>query len=239
MQENIGYACMTETPCVIVDVQRSGPSTGQATLPAQGDDFFVGNIPLGRMGTPDDIADAAIDHAHTLFHGTPEGEWTSMAVTSDGSYGVPEGIISSFPCTCTDGRYEIVQGLDIDDYAAEMFAAKSDVSAFSDAELIRMDSKEYEVDGVKLRVSVLETTAPEIPLGRKDSLMETMKTVCAEDGVDEVTLFVVDILKEEATLLIPNDRVKGIAEKSFGATVDGDTVMVDGATVVTVMVVDA
>ncbi len=119
-------------------------------------------------------------------------------------------------------------GIDIADYAAQMFAAKSDVSSFSDAELIRMDSKEYEVDGVKFRVSVLETTAPEIPLDRKASLMDTMKTVCAEDGVDDVLLFVVDILKEEATLLIPNDRVKGVAEKSFGASVSGDSVVLPG-----------
>ncbi|WP_283966404.1 manganese-dependent inorganic pyrophosphatase [Tritonibacter sp. AK171] len=119
-------------------------------------------------------------------------------------------------------------GLDIADYAAEMFAAKSDVSAFSDVELIRMDSKEYEVDGTKFRVSVLETTAPEIPLGRKDSLMETFKTVQAEDGVDQVLLFVVDILKEEATLLVPNDLVKTVAEKSFGATVEGDLVVLPG-----------
>jgi manganese-dependent inorganic pyrophosphatase len=119
-------------------------------------------------------------------------------------------------------------GIDVSDYAAQMFAAKSDVSAFSDAELIRMDSKEYEVDGVKFRVSVLETTAPEIPLDRKASLMETMKSVCAEDGVDDVLLFVVDILKEEATLLVPNDRVKGVAEKSFGASVAGDNVVLPG-----------
>ncbi|HKL68943.1 manganese-dependent inorganic pyrophosphatase [Salibaculum sp.] len=119
-------------------------------------------------------------------------------------------------------------GLNLTDYAAEMFAAKSDVSAFSDAELIRMDSKEYEVSGTKFRVSVLETTAPEIPLGRKDSLMASMKDVAAEDGVDEVLLFVVDILREEATLLVPNDTVKTVAEKSFGATVDSDTVVLPG-----------
>jgi manganese-dependent inorganic pyrophosphatase len=119
-------------------------------------------------------------------------------------------------------------GVNITDYAAEMFAAKSDVSAFSDAELIRMDSKEYEVEGTKFRVSVLETTAPAIPLDRKDSLMETFKTVCAEDGVDEVLLFIVDIIKEEATLLVPNDTVKTVAEKSFGATVSGDTVVLPG-----------
>lgn len=119
-------------------------------------------------------------------------------------------------------------GIDIGELAADMFAAKSDVSAFSDAELIRMDSKEYEVDGTKFRVSVLETTAPDIPLNRKDSLMETMKTVQAEDGVDQVLLFVVDILKEEATLLVPNDLVKSVAEKSFGASVSGDTVVLPG-----------
>lgn len=119
-------------------------------------------------------------------------------------------------------------GVDLSGFAAEMFAAKSDVSAFSDAELIRMDSKEYAVEGTKFRVSVLETTAPEIPLGRKDSLMASFKTVAAEDGVDQVLLFVVDILKEEATLLVPNDLVKGVAEKSFGATVTGDTVVLPG-----------
>ncbi len=118
--------------------------------------------------------------------------------------------------------------LNVADYASEMFAAKSDVSAFSDAELIRMDSKEYEVSGTKFRVSVLETTAPDIPLSRKASLMETMPNVAAEDGVDEVLLFVVDILKEEATLLVPNDVVKSVAEKSFGATVSGDSVVLPG-----------
>ena len=119
-------------------------------------------------------------------------------------------------------------GLSIPDYAAELFAAKSDVSAFSDAELIRMDSKEYEVSGTKFRVSVLETTAPDIPLNRKDSLMASMKDVAAEDGVDEVLLCVVDIIKEEATLLVPNDTVKAVAEKSFGATVSGDHVVLPG-----------
>ena len=119
-------------------------------------------------------------------------------------------------------------GVNITDYASEMFAAKSDVSAFSDAELIRMDSKKYEVGGTNFRVSVLETTAPAIVLDRKATLMETMTSVQAEDGVDQVLLFVVDILNEEATLLVPNDLVKTVAEKSFGATVDGDSVVLPG-----------
>ncbi len=119
-------------------------------------------------------------------------------------------------------------GIDIPTYAAEMFAAKSDVSSFSDAELLRMDSKEYEVGGKQFRVSVLETTSPGTVLDRKDSLMGAMAGVAEEDGADQVLLFVVDILNEEATLLVPNDLVKTLAEKSFDATVSGDTVVLPG-----------
>ena len=119
-------------------------------------------------------------------------------------------------------------GVDIASYAAELFEAKSDISAFSDAELLRMDSKEYEVGGKQFRVSVLETTAPKLVLDRKDSLMASMVDVAQEDGADQVLLFVVDILNEEATLMVPNDLVKTVAEKSFGATVTGDTVVLPG-----------
>ena len=119
-------------------------------------------------------------------------------------------------------------GIDVAAYAAELFEAKSDVGAFSDAELLRMDSKEYNVAGKELRVSVLETTAPKLILDRKDSLMKSMETVAKEDGADQVLLFVVDILNEEATLLVPNDLVKQMAEASFGATVTGDTVVLPG-----------
>ncbi|MEL0306060.1 MAG: malate dehydrogenase, partial [Halieaceae bacterium] len=56
-------------------------------------------------------ASAAVDHIRSWTLGTPEGDWVSMSIPSDGSYGVPEGIISSFPCVCRDGSYEIVQGL--------------------------------------------------------------------------------------------------------------------------------
>jgi malate dehydrogenase len=74
-------------------------------------------------------ANAAIDHMNSWVLGTPEGDWVSMAIPSDGSYGVPEGIISSFPCVCKDGKYSIVQGLDIDDFSR----ARLDASA---AELV-------------------------------------------------------------------------------------------------------
>ena len=62
-------------------------------------------------------ANAAIDHVRSWVKGTADGDWVSMAVPSDGSYGVPEGLISSFPCVCKNGKYEIVQGLEIDAYS--------------------------------------------------------------------------------------------------------------------------
>lgn len=62
-------------------------------------------------------ANAAVDHMRDWVHGTPEGDWVSMGVRSDGSYGVPEGLISSFPCVVRDGEWQIVQGLEIDDYS--------------------------------------------------------------------------------------------------------------------------
>ncbi|MEU7815695.1 malate dehydrogenase [Pseudonocardia sp. NPDC049154] len=68
-------------------------------------------------------ASAAIDHVYTWVNGTPEGDWTSMAVPSDGSYGVAEGIISSFPVTTRNGTYEIVQGLEINDFSREKIDA--------------------------------------------------------------------------------------------------------------------
>ena len=119
-------------------------------------------------------------------------------------------------------------GIHIPDYAAEMFAAKSDVSSYSDAELLRLDSKAYEVDGTKFRVSVLETTSPMTVLSRKAGLLEDMANVAEEDGVDQVLFFLVDILSEEAIMFIQNDAVKSVAEKSFGAEVTGDMVGLPG-----------
>lgn len=119
-------------------------------------------------------------------------------------------------------------GLDITTYANEMFAAKSDISHFSDVELLRLDSKKYEVSGVNFRISVLETTNPSSILSRKNSLINVMEDVAREDGVDQVLLFIVDILQEEATLLVPNDLVKTLAEKSFNVVVNGNNVILPG-----------
>ena len=71
-------------------------------------------------------ANAAIDHVHDWALGTPDGDWVSMSTVSDGSYGVPEGLIYSFPSTCSGGDFSIVQGLEIDDFSRSKMDASAD-----------------------------------------------------------------------------------------------------------------
>lgn len=79
-------------------------------------------------------ANAAVDHIRSWSLGTPEGDWVSMGVVSDGSYGVPEGLMSSFPCTCANGVWSIVSGLDIDDYSrAKIDASTAELAEERDA----------------------------------------------------------------------------------------------------------
>lgn len=68
-------------------------------------------------------ASAAIDHVHDWIHGTPDGDWVSMGIPSDGSYGIAPGVVYSYPVTIQDGRYEIVQGLEIDSFSRERMDA--------------------------------------------------------------------------------------------------------------------
>jgi malate dehydrogenase len=68
-------------------------------------------------------ASAAIDHVRDWFHGSPQGDWLSMGIPSDGSYGIPEGVIYSYPVVCRNGQYEIVQGLAIDDFSRQRMDA--------------------------------------------------------------------------------------------------------------------
>jgi len=68
-------------------------------------------------------ANAAIDHVHDWVLGTPDGDWASMAVPSDHSYAVEEGLISGFPCTCSGGEYAIVEGLEVPDFSRERIDA--------------------------------------------------------------------------------------------------------------------
>src|SRR3954447_4953490 len=103
---------------------------GQRAWDAVGDESWVANEFIPRVGkrgaeiieargasSAASAASAAIDHVYDWVHGTAEGDWVSMAVPSDGSYGVTEGIISSFPVKVSNGEWEIVQGLDVPDFS--------------------------------------------------------------------------------------------------------------------------
>ncbi len=119
--------------------------------------------------------------------------------------------------------------INLSDYANEMFAAKSDVSGFSDIGLIKMDSKKYDIGGMNFRISVLETTTPQTILDRKDGLMKAIiECIKEEKDVDEVLLFVIDILQKEATVFTYNDLTKKVIGKSFGVTVENDTEILPG-----------
>jgi malate dehydrogenase len=86
-------------------------------------------------------ANAAIDHVRDWMRGTPADDWVSMSVPSDGSYGVEEGLISGFPCSCSNGEWKIVDGLDIDDFSRQRIDAsvgelKEERDAVSDLGLV-------------------------------------------------------------------------------------------------------
>lgn len=114
-------------------------------------------------------------------------------------------------------------------YANEMFAAKSDISGFSDSGLIKLDSKKYEVGDKNFRVSVIETTDTDTVLARKDGIVEAIKTcVSEENDIDDVLFFVVDIFKEQAIVFTYNDLTKQVIEKTFGVSANSDTEVLPG-----------
>ena len=119
--------------------------------------------------------------------------------------------------------------VDVPSYAKEMFAAKSDVSDYTDLGLIHLDSKQFEVGGKNLRVSSLETTTPETVLARKEGIVAAIEQLKKDEtGTDDVLFFVVDILKEEATVFVYNELTKQIINASFGADVSGDVAILPG-----------
>ena len=120
-------------------------------------------------------------------------------------------------------------GVQISEYANALFEAKSDISSFTDSGLVKLDSKKFEVGGKNFRVSVVETTRPQSVLDRKAGILEAILTLKNEEtDIDEVLFFIVDILKEEATVLTYNDLVKEVITKSFGVQVAGDTEVLPG-----------
>ncbi|MES2749221.1 MAG: manganese-dependent inorganic pyrophosphatase [Patescibacteria group bacterium] len=119
--------------------------------------------------------------------------------------------------------------IDITSYADEMFAAKSDISNFSDSGLIKLDSKKYEVGDKNFRVSVIETTNTDTVLARKEGIVDAIKACLAEESdIDDVLFFVVDIFNEHATVFTYNDLTKQVIQNSFGVSVESDTEVLPG-----------
>ena len=120
-----GNHSVTQVPDVAHALIGGRPARGVVADDAWLDDVFIPTVAkrgaaiIAARGSSSaaSAANATIEHMRDLIAGTPAGDWVSMAVPSDGSYGVPEGIISSFPCTTADGTYSIVQGLEIDDFS--------------------------------------------------------------------------------------------------------------------------
>ncbi len=115
--------------------------------------------------------------------------------------------------------------VDVDKLAEAMFAAKSDLSGMSAKDVLKSDSKIFELGGKKVRISVLETTKPENSLDMKEELKSAMEELKSEEGLDGAFFFAVDILKTESTLVVNGDWEREIAEKAFGSEFDGETML--------------
>jgi len=136
--------------------------------------------------------------------------------------------------TTTDFDKEIAEviaselGIDIKELSEKMFAAKSDLSGMSAKDLVLVDSKVIDLEDKKYRISVLETTKPNNALEMKDDIKVAMKEIAAEEGLDDVFFFVIDILNEDATLIVSTDSAKAKAENSFGVAIEDDKVILPG-----------
>ncbi len=119
-------------------------------------------------------------------------------------------------------------GINIEEYSNEMFAAKSDVSDFSDSRIVRLDSKKIDLGDKTIRISVIETTTPEQILERKVGIVNAIKEIIAEEKIDDILFFIIDIFKEEATAFTYNKFISDLISKSFDVDVETDTEVLPG-----------
>ena len=119
-------------------------------------------------------------------------------------------------------------GINIEEYSNEMFAAKSDVSDFSDSRIVRLDSKKVDIGDKTIRISVIETTTPDQVLKRKDKIVNAIKEIIAEEKIDDILFFIIDIFKEEATAFTYNKFISDLVSKSFNVEVESDTEILPG-----------
>lgn len=121
-----------------------------------------------------------------------------------------------------------VVGVNIQEYANEMFLAKSDISDFTDSELIKLDSKIFDIQGKQIRISVIETTNPDTVLARHEGIVSAMQSIKNEENIDMVLLFVIDIIKEHSLFFTHDKEIKKIAKKSFDVDPTGDITLLPG-----------
>lgn len=119
-------------------------------------------------------------------------------------------------------------GINMTELANEMFDAKSDLTGYSAKDILMLDSKVFTLQGKNVRISVLETTSPAVALSQKEAIKAEMETLKNSGEADEVLFFIVDILKEEATLIVTTDSAKAMCEKAFGETFIDDMVVLPG-----------
>lgn len=113
--------------------------------------------------------------------------------------------------------------INITEYANEMFAAKSDISNFTDNELVKLDSKIFDIKNKKIRISVIETTNPQTVLDRKEGIISAINEIQKEEAnVDFILFFIVDILKEEAIFIPIDEESKKLVSEAFNQTTEKD-----------------
>ena len=103
----------------------SGAVSGAASAGAVSGEIAGACGPLSMaqaVGCDASAANAAIDHVRNWVQGTPAGDWVSMGIPSDGSYGIPEGVIFGYPVTCQGGKFEIVKGIELSDFSKQRIA---------------------------------------------------------------------------------------------------------------------
>jgi len=118
-----------------------------------------------------------------------------------------------------------IASVDIEELSREMFAAKSDISDISSADLIIMDSKVYDIKDKKIRISVIETTLPEVTLERRGDLVNAIQDHVTSSDVDEILLFVIDILNENAHPIVASDYASSLLMEAFSLSSVENTIL--------------
>jgi len=121
-----------------------------------------------------------------------------------------------------------IVGVDIDQYCEEMFEAKSDLSGMNEKDVVLIDSKVFDLAGKKIRISVLETTKVENALLMKDGILSAMCNIAKEEMLDGIFFYIVDILKSEATLLVPDKFEIETAQKAHDCEIKDNQAKLPG-----------